>query len=83
MCDCPAHQNLVECVCLCDHTGDRMRQWRRRALAATRERNELRAKVNAVEHLAGILEVPDRSLAGRFMSPTWRAIATLIRAAIA
>jgi hypothetical protein len=34
MCNCPAHRALVDCVCNCDHTNDRLSQWKTRALAA-------------------------------------------------
>lgn len=34
VCSCPAHRELVACTCNCDHTADRLRQWRDRALAA-------------------------------------------------
>lgn len=34
MCNCPAHFALVNCTCVCDHTADRLRQWKERALAA-------------------------------------------------
>lgn len=30
MCDCPAHQSLVDCTCSCDHTNDRLLQLRER-----------------------------------------------------
>lgn len=30
MCDCPAHQSLVDCTCSCDHTNDRLLQLRNR-----------------------------------------------------
>ena len=85
MCGCLAHQALVDCTCDCDHAGDRIRQWRQRAITATRERNEARARVNAVERLATSLEdaAAGRSLLVRFMAPTWRSIARMIREAIA
>lgn len=31
MCGCPAHHELVDCTCRCDHTDDRLSQWRARA----------------------------------------------------
>jgi len=30
MCSCPAHHELVDCTCSCDHTADRMSQYRAR-----------------------------------------------------
>jgi len=30
MCPCPAHRELVDCTCSCDHTGDRLKQYRQR-----------------------------------------------------
>lgn len=41
MCDCPAHDELVACRCSCDHTNDRIDQWRARAERAERERDEV------------------------------------------
>lgn len=34
MCGCEAHRSLVDCTCGCDHSGDRIMQWKARALAA-------------------------------------------------
>jgi uncharacterized small protein (DUF1192 family) len=34
MCGCEAHRSLVDCTCDCDHSGDRISQWKERALAA-------------------------------------------------
>lgn len=30
MCNCPAHRSLVDCECQCDHTHDRLSQWKQR-----------------------------------------------------
>lgn len=45
MCSCPAHNQLVDCACLCDHTNDRLLQWKARALRAE-------AKVSAARKAA-------------------------------
>jgi hypothetical protein len=34
MCSCPAHHDLVDCICQCDHTNDRLTQWQTRAFDA-------------------------------------------------
>jgi hypothetical protein len=34
MCGCEAHRKLVNCTCDCDHSDDRISQWKARALAA-------------------------------------------------
>lgn len=48
MCGCPAHRDLVVCTgCRCDHGNDRMAQWKRRALQAGAERDQLKAEVHA------------------------------------
>lgn len=36
MCGCPAHHELVDCTCQCDHTDDRLSQWIARARKAER-----------------------------------------------
>lgn len=52
MCDCPAHDELVDCTCTCDHTADRLLQWRKRALTLARTLQRVRealAKANAMQ----------------------------------
>lgn len=34
MCSCPAHTALADCACNCDHSGDRISQWKAAAKAA-------------------------------------------------
>lgn len=43
MCDCPAHHALVDCTCFCDHTNDRMTQWKERVRELEVEVARLRA----------------------------------------
>ena len=45
MCSCPAHRSLAECVCACDHTNDRLRQWTERAHAAEATLDRVRAAI--------------------------------------
>jgi len=37
MCGCEAHKSLVDCNCGCDHSGDRISQWKARALVAEKQ----------------------------------------------
>lgn len=44
MCSCPAHLRLVDCVCECDHTGDRLTQLNDRRSELEAEVDRLRAE---------------------------------------
>ena len=50
MCDCRAHWQLVDCTCKCDHTGDRMRQWKARAEQAEATMNDQICAIANLEH---------------------------------
>lgn len=58
MCNCPAHRELVDCTCNCDHTTDRMQQWKSRALKA--ERDAVITAVLLVKAAGGRVAVPER-----------------------
>lgn len=58
MCSCPAHRELVGCVCQCDHSNDRLGQWKAKA-------RELEAEVATLENLnanTGALEKENQEL---------------------
>lgn len=50
MCGCAAHHVLVDCTCQCDHTNDRLIQWRQRAQQAEAA---LAARDAEIERLRG------------------------------
>jgi hypothetical protein len=52
MCSCPAHRELVDCTCNCDHTTDRLLQWKARALTAEAEMEVQRAIVAEFDQVA-------------------------------
>jgi hypothetical protein len=68
MCGCEAHRLLVDCTCNCDHSGDRISQWKARALAAedalervsTARAEALREAAHEIEFLS----IPPKDLIG-------------------
>lgn len=60
MCSCPAHRELVDCTCECDHTNDRLSQLSRRCRELEAEANQLRAT------LEGWLLAPHHDTGGEY-----------------
>jgi hypothetical protein len=52
MCGCGAHNALVDCTCNCDHTEDRMLQWKERALLAESQVKDGRETFDVKDRLA-------------------------------
>lgn len=48
MCSCPAHLRLVDCVCGCEHTNDRLSQLSERRRELEAEVDRLRAALTAL-----------------------------------
>lgn len=48
MCSCPAHLRLVDCVCECEHTNDRLSQLSERRRELEAEVDRLRAALTAL-----------------------------------
>lgn len=48
MCDCEAHRSLVDCTCSCDHTNDRLTQYRTRV-------RELESKLTERDHTLNMI----------------------------
>jgi hypothetical protein len=61
VCSCPAHRDLVDCECQCDHTHDRLAQWHDRALAAEDKLERMTAK--ASDHIGDLIRQRDEALA--------------------
>lgn len=58
MCSCPAHLRLVDCVCGCEHTNDRLSQLSER-------RRELEAEVDRLRSALTALSRNERAAANR------------------